>query len=59
MTMVFMVTSHKQVEPDSDGKGKNEGVFAMSAIESSALEGAQVRLICIQYVSSMLDMLKP
>lgn len=27
--------------------------------EFVALEGAQIRLICIQYVYSMLDMLKP
>lgn len=27
--------------------------------EFFALEGAQIRLTCIQYVYSMLDMLKP
>lgn len=47
------------MELDSDGKGKNEGISAMNVIEEvAALKGAQIRLVCIQYVYNMLDMLK-
>lgn len=47
------------MELDSDGKGENEGISAMNVIEEvAALKGAQIRLVCIQYVYNMLDMLK-
>lgn len=61
MAVVIMITQHcKRIELDLDGKDKNEGVSAMNTREEfTALEGAQIRLTCIQYVCSMLDMLKP
>lgn len=61
MAVVIMITQHhKRIELDLDGKDKNEGVSAMNTTEEfTALEGAQIRLTCIQYVYSILDMLKP
>lgn len=50
--------THKWIELDSNGKGMDGEEPARKAIEVAALEGAQVRLACKQYVYSMLDMLK-
>lgn len=55
----YAYLTHKVIELDLDCKCTNEGVPAMNAIELVAiLEGAQIRLACIQYVYSILDRLK-
>lgn len=43
--------THKWIKLDSDGKGKNERVSVMNSIEVAALEGAQIRLVCIEGVT--------